>query len=317
MAKKLLVAANIHSGAGAVRENLASVIDFCVSRGFAVSVRTSQHPRDLVSYIAEHGGEYGVLLSTGGDGTLNETLNGLMRCPAPPLLAYIPAGTVNDFASSLGIPRDPAKALRLLDEGEPFRCDAGKFGEEYFAYVAAFGAFTDVSYETPQEAKQLLGRFAYIVEGIKRLPTLRAYHMTVEGDDFSLEEDFIFGMASNSTSVAGFRFDSKHGVAMDDGTFEVTLVRAPHNLNERQALLNGIMRQEPVPGLLDFFHTKTLSIRAAEPVRWTLDGEFGGEVAEVEIQNCPQAFTILAPKADAGPQSSPDALPGKESASRT
>lgn len=294
--KKMLITANIHAGNGAIREHLVDWIDHYVARGYEVSVHTSQQPRDLISYISQNAAGYDLLVSSGGDGTLNETLNGLMHCPSPPLLAYIPAGTVNDFATSLRIPRDLEQASRLVWEGVPFRCDIGRFGSQYFSYVAAFGAFTDVAYQTPQVAKQVLGRLAYLIEGIKRLPNLRAFPMKIQGDQFQLEDDFLFGMVSNSTSVGGFHFEDKLGVAMDDGVLEVLLVRMPHNMSEQQAVINGLMKQHPIPGLLYMFRTKQLAIRSGEAIPWTLDGEYGGTVQDVEIANCHQALNILVPK---------------------
>ncbi|MGI5894639.1 MAG: diacylglycerol/lipid kinase family protein [Candidatus Merdivicinus sp.] len=296
--KEMLLTANIHAGTGMVRDHLAELIDYYVSLGYDVTVHTSQKPRELIDYIGENGDKYELLVSTGGDGTLNETLNGLMKCDTPPVLCYLPAGTVNDFATSLKIPKEMEEAAKLVENGVPFCCDIGQFGEQYFSYVAAFGAFTEVAYQTPQAIKQIFGRLAYIVEGIKRLPNLRAYRMEIQGDDFELEEDFLFGMVTNSTSVGGFHFEDKIGIAMDDGYLEVVLVRMPRSMNERQAIINGIMKQESVPGLLEWYRTKTLKIHSNERMPWTLDGEFGGEVEEVTISNCHQALKILVPRED-------------------
>lgn len=295
MNRKLLIAVNIHAGNGQVKENLAGLIDYCVSLGWEVSVHTSQHPRDLPSYIAENAGRFDLLVSSGGDGTLNETLNGLMGCENPPLLCYIPAGTVNDFASSLKIPKNFEEAARLLENGVPYCCDIGRFGSQYFAYVAAFGAFTSVSYQTSQQSKQLFGKLAYIMEGIRQLPTLRPCRMRVELEEEQLEGEFLFGMVSNSTSVAGLHFSDRFGISMEDGLLEVLLVRHPRNIGEQQAILNGLMKKEPVPGLLYLSRAKTLRIEAPEPIPWTLDGEFGGELRETDIAACRQALRILVP----------------------
>ena len=231
MYRKLLFTLNPHAGRGAVREHFTDLVDGFVRAGYDVTVHTSQKPLDLPDYIAENAGSYEVLVSCGGDGTLNETVNGLMRCPERPAFCYIPAGTVNDFASSLGIPKDMRKAGRLVEEGIPFDCDIGQFGERYFAYVAAFGAFTDVSYQTPQQSKQLFGKLAYVAEGIKRLPGLSPYRVRVRCGEMDLEEDFLYGMVSNSTSVAGLKLSEEH-IFLNDGLFEVAMVRYPRNLSE-------------------------------------------------------------------------------------
>lgn len=295
MFRKMLLTANIHAGKGAVRNALPEIIDYYVSKGWDVTVHTTQQQQELPDYLRENACGYELLASTGGDGTLNETINGLMSCGNPPLLAYLPAGTVNDFASSLKIPKDMFAAAKLLETGTPRKVDLGLFGKQYFSYVAAFGAFTDVAYQTPQAAKQVWGRLAYLVEGVKRLPTLRPFHMKLEGDDFSLEEDFIYGMVSNSTSVGGFHIPDQLGIAMDDGLLEMAFVRFPKNFSEQQAIINALVKQEPTPGLIHLRQVSKLHITSEEPIPWTLDGEFGGEVQELDIQCCPRALQILVP----------------------
>lgn len=292
MYRKLLFTLNPHAGRGAVREHFTDLVDGFVRAGYDVTVHTSQKPLDLPDYIAENAGGYEVLVSCGGDGTLNETVNGLMRCPERPAFCYIPAGTVNDFASSLGIPKDMRKAGRLVEEGIPFDCDIGQFGERYFAYVAAFGAFTDVSYQTPQQSKQLFGKLAYVAEGIKRLPGLSPYRVRVRCGEMDLEEDFLYGMVSNSTSVAGLKLSEEH-IFLNDGLFEVALVRYPRNLSEQQAILNGLLKREAVPDLLYLFRTPRLEISSQGPLPWTLDGEFGGDVRQTVIENRQGAVRIL------------------------
>ena len=303
MYRKMLLTANIHAGKGTVGNRLPGVIDYYVSQGWDVTVHTTQGRSELVDYLTENACGYEMLVSSGGDGTLNETINGLMACSAPPILSYLPAGTVNDFASSLKIPKDMAEAARLSENGVPRRVDLGLFGEQYFSYVAAFGAFTDVAYQTPQAAKQVWGRLAYLVEGVKRLPSLRSYHMKLSADGFELEDDFLYGMVSNSTSVGGFRFHEQLGVSMDDGVLELALVRFPKNLSEQQAVINALLKQEAVPGLVYLRRVSHLHIVSEVPVPWTLDGEFGGEVQELDVRCCPQALEILVPgeepKADA------------------
>ncbi len=291
MSRKLLFTLNPHAGKSAVRDCFLDLVDGFVRDGFDVSVYTSQKPHELPDYIAARAGNYDMLVACGGDGTLNEAVNGLMRCPEPPDFCYIPAGTVNDFASSLGIPKDMVRAGRLAAEGVPFHCDIGQFGERYFAYVAAFGAFTDVSYQTPQQSKQVFGKLAYIAEGIKRLPDLSPYRLRVRWGDQELSGDFLYGMVSNSTSVAGMKFAEEH-IYLNDGLFEVVLVRYPRNLLERQAILNGLLKRETVPELLYFFRTPKLEVLAETPIPWTLDGEFGGSVEQVEIQNRRSALRI-------------------------
>ena len=290
--KKLLFTLNPHAGRGAIRDCFLDLVDGFVREGYDVTVHTTQKQGELPEYLAENAEKYEMLVSSGGDGTLNETVNGLMQCEDPPAFCYIPAGTVNDFATSLGISKEMREAGKLVTEGVPFACDVGRFGERYFSYVAAFGAFTEVSYQTPQQTKQVFGKLAYIAEGIKRLPTLAPYSIRVKWEGQEISGEFLYGMVSNSTSVAGMKLSEGH-IYMNDGLFEVILVRQPENLSDRQAILNGLLKREPVENLLYFFRTPKLEIQSDAPLPWTLDGEFGGSVTDVTVENCPGAVKIL------------------------
>ena len=293
MEKRLLFAFNPQAGKGEIRQKLLPVVQIFNEGGYDVTVRPTRQGGELPSIVAEEASNYDLLVVSGGDGTLNEAIAGLMACPRPVPLGYLPAGTVNDFATSLSIPKEMTEAARAVMEGWVFPCDVGRFNDRYFAYVAAFGAFTQVSYETPQPAKNLLGRIAYFLEGIRSLPQIKGYQVSLSWDQGEAEGRFLFGMVSNATSVGGFGLPVGKGVKMDDGLLEVTLVREPRSAMELQAIINTLLLQQPDHEAILHFQTASLELRSQEAIPWTLDGEFGGETKKVRIADCPQALPVL------------------------
>ena len=233
------------------------------------------------------------VVCSGGDGTLDEVVSGMMKCPKRIPLGYIPAGSTNDFASSLKIPKDMAKAAKIAVTGRKFSCDVGKFDEKPFIYVAAFGIFTEVSYSTKQEWKNILGHAAYLLEGAKSLHSFASYHMRVEHDGEVLEGEFIFGMITNSISVGGFKNMTGKNVELDDGVFEVTLIHMPKNPVELNAILASLTNLIDDTDLIHSFKSSQVSFLSEEEVPWTLDGEFGGATREVTVRNEQRALDIM------------------------
>jgi YegS/Rv2252/BmrU family lipid kinase len=207
-------------------------------------------------------------------------------------IGYIPAGSTNDFANSLFMPKGMTEAASMIMEEEPYRCDIGKFNHQTFAYIAAFGLFTDVSYQTDQDLKNILGHVAYILEGVKRLFDIKSYHLKVTTDEMSVEDDFMFGMISNSRSVGGFKHLTGKNVDMNDGLFEVTLITKPKNPLDLQEILTSILAAEDNTDLIYSFKSAKITIESEEEVPWTLDGEFGGDHKLVEIENRHEALNL-------------------------
>jgi diacylglycerol kinase (ATP) len=293
MNRKLLFVFNPHSGRAQLKNKLVGILDLFVKHGYEVTIHPTQAKLDAKQVVMERAGQYDLLVCSGGDGTMNEVVDGLMEIDPRPNLGYIPAGTVNDFASSLHISRDMMKAAELVMTGKPFACDIGGFNREYFTYVAAFGLFTDVAYQTPQQSKNMLGRMAYILEGAKRLSNIQSYHIKVEHDQGVIEDDFIFGLVTNSTSVGGFKGYRGSDVKLDDGLFEVSLIKTPANAIELQMIIGALMMKEINKDFITTFHTSRLTLTSEEEVPWTLDGEYGGTEKEVQIVNHPKAIHIL------------------------
>ncbi len=298
MQKSLLFLVNPKAGKAEIKNNLMEIIDQFVKKEWRVEVRTTQYSGEVTDIIREHGGEYDMVVVAGGDGTLNEAVNGLIQCEGEPQLGYLPTGTTNDFAVSLNLPREVHHATDVIVNGKPFSCDAGKFAERNFVYVAAFGMFTEVSYSTPQPSKNMLGRVAYILEGIKSLADVKTYPLTIEQNGESITGEFLFGMVSNSLSVGGFKMGKPSEVSMNDGLLEVLLVKKPRNLVELQSIVASLLLNDLNNPCLYSFHTSDMRVFSSEEISWTLDGEFGGNLRDVQISVVPQAYTIMVPDGD-------------------
>ena len=293
--RKLLFVVNSHAGKEAIRTQMVRVLDTFVRAGWVPTVYMSQHSGELPALVRKWAPDYDLVVCSGGDGTLNETLNGLMPLERRPALGYIPAGTTNDFAASLGIPKNLAKAALAAVEGVPVSLDVGRFGSRYFAYVAAFGAFTDVTYSTPQQYKNSLGRLAYLIEGAQRLSSLKTYPLRLEYDDGCTEGEFFVGLVSNSNYVAGLPVGRWIDTSMSDGLMEVTLVRKPAQMIELTRVASNLLKGELDPEVVFTVKTRRLRVTSPEPIPWTLDGEYGGAPTDVTLENLHRALTVHLP----------------------
>ena len=296
MKKKMLFIYNPRAGKSQIRSNLLDMIDIFVKAGYEVTAYPTQAQGDGIKAVTERQiGYYDMIACSGGDGTLDEVVTGMMRCEKRLPIGYVPAGTTNDFAGSLGIPRSMEKAARVIVDGRSFRCDVGGFNENIFVYIAAFGLFTDVSYETRQDMKNVLGHMAYVLEGMRKLSKVKSYAMKVTSGDKVIKGDFIFGMITNSLSVGGFKKITGDNVKLDDGVFEVTLIKRPGNPVELNTIMAAMVNRNIDTDLMECFTASELQIESAEDIAWTLDGEFGGRHSRVEIQNYKQALEIRVP----------------------
>ena len=291
--KKLLFVVNGHSGKGQIKNKLLDIIDIMIKEGYHVQVHTTQEREDATKVVREQAKYYDLVVCSGGDGTLDEAVTGMMQSEVRTPLGYIPAGSTNDFANSLEIPKDMIQAAKTAVLGVPFSCDVGEFNGDYFIYVAAFGIFTDVSYATSQELKNALGHVAYILEGAKRLHTIKSYHMRVEYDGNEIEGDFLLGMITNSTSVGGFKNMTGKDVKLDDGMFEVTLIHKPKNIIELNTIIASLTNLKDETDLIDSFRADSVKFYSEEEIPWTLDGEVGGDHKEVQIKDHCKAVDIM------------------------
>lgn len=293
--KNMLLFVNPAAGRSKMHYQLMDVISRFTAAGYDVTCHPTQKPQDITEVIAERGERFDMIVTCGGDGTLNETVTGIMQLKHRPLLGYIPAGTVNDFATSLHIPKNIPDAVTNIIEGVPFSVDLGGFNDRYFTYVAAFGAFTKVSYATPHASKQALGRAAYILEGIRSLTDIRPIHVRAKTGDTEIEDDVILGMVTNATSVGGFKALDDSIVKMDDGLNELILVRAPKVLADYNAIVGALIARDFKPDHFHILQSDSVTLDFDVPVPWTLDGEYGGDTDHAVVINIPKPIRIMVP----------------------
>lgn len=293
MSKRLLFILNPRSGKGQIKEHLADILDIMVKAGYEVCVHITQAQGDAITKTIEQAKSFDRIVCSGGDGTLDEVVTGMMKSEKKIPIGYIPAGSTNDFGSSLGIDKDMMKAARISVSDNLFPCDIGQFNSDSFVYVAAFGIFTEVSYATPQDLKNTLGHAAYIIEGAKQLRDIPSFRMQVEYDGNVLYDEFIYGMITNSKSVGGFKGIIRGDIGLNDGVFEVTLIRMPRNpieLNDILAFMTGMVQESEY---VYSFQTSQIMFTSGKEVPWTLDGEYGGSHKEITVKDMPKALEIV------------------------
>lgn len=295
MDNKLFFVFNPFSGKAQIKNKLMKVVDVFTKNGWLVSLYPTQKVGDAYRIIKKYAPSFDLLVIAGGDGTLNEGIQALMTFEPTkrPSIGYIPTGTTNDFASTLKIPKNTVKAAENIMSGDSFSCDVGCFNGQNFLYVAAFGAFTDVAYSTPQQSKNFWGHSAYILEGIKKLSALKPNHLIFDCADAHIEGDFIYGMISNTNSIGGFKAGKVFEAELNDGLFEVVLVKNPTTLIERQEIITNLLTQELTSASFYVFKTDSIKITSEDDVKWTLDGEFGGNCGSVNINVEHNAITFI------------------------
>jgi len=295
--KRLLFIYNPHAGKELLKPKLSDIIDIFVKAGYEVVAYPTQSYRDAYRKVSEYDSdEYDLVVCSGGDGTIDEVVTGMMQRDKQDPIGYIPTGTTNDFANSLHIPKGLLRAADNAVNGTLFPCDVGKFNDDIFVYIAAFGLFTDVSYQTKQEMKNVLGHLAYVLEGTKRLFNVPSYRIKVTHDGETLEDEFIFGMVTNSRSVGGFRNMIGKQVVFDDGLFEVTLIKTPKNPLALQEIVASLLIEQVDTKHMYSFKTGRITFESLEEIPWTLDGEFGGAHDEVTVENLNRQLRIMVPE---------------------
>ena len=299
MGKKLFFVYNPKAGKAMIRSKLADILNIFAASDYELTVFPTRRQGEASEVVAERGGGYDLIVCSGGDGTLDETVTGLLEGGYRVPLGYIPAGSTNDFGGSLALPKNMIRAAETIVNGVNFPCDVGSFNDDVFVYIAAFGLFTDVSYETAQDMKNVLGHIAYLLEGMKRLSKVRSYPMKVSYEGKTIEDEFIFGMITNSTSVGGFKNITGKNVKLDDGVFEVTLIKTPKNVVDFNNIMLSLLNRDIDTDTMYCFRTAEVVLESKEPVTWTLDGENGGAHTEVRIRNINKRIEIRVKKAEA------------------
>lgn len=295
MKNKLLFIYNPMAGKSKIKTWLSSIIE-CFGRGnYEVVIYATKGKKDAKRIVTDclKREDYELVVCSGGDGTLNEVISGIMEFEKKPVIGYLPSGTTNDFAFNLKLPKSLPKAAEVVLNGEIFPCDIGLINGKYFTYTAAFGLFTDASYETTQAHKNTLGRMAYILEGIKRLPNWKAYTVEIRCGERVIKDSFIYGMVANSISVGGFKGLAGKDVQLDDGLFEGIFIKMPQTVMEFQGVINDLLKGNLNSDHIYSFPVKEMTLISDEKVPWSIDGEFGGDYETVEISNLSRVVSII------------------------
>ncbi|MBR4942290.1 MAG: YegS/Rv2252/BmrU family lipid kinase, partial [Clostridia bacterium] len=239
--------------------------------------------------------DYDRLICSGGDGTLSEVVNGVINSGHNIPIGYIPCGTTNDFADTLGLGTNIKKAAEFAAGGEPVVCDVGSFNGKFFTYTAAFGLFSEVAYITPQSIKSVIGRAAYLLNGAESMIEAKPQHLRVSFNGEVIEEDFLFGMISNSKSIGGFKGIGGISVELSDGLFETVLVKMPKNVNDMQLIMRAFMQKDLRPEFGVYsVKSSNITVEAFGETTWTLDGDYGGAPSKVEISVLKEAVSYIA-----------------------
>lgn len=291
--RKLLMIVNPRAGKSKSHGPLFDAAAALSQAGYLLSIHVTSAPGDAAETARREGGRYDLVVAVGGDGTLNEVVSGLVQLRRPPLLGYLPQGSTNDFAASLRISGDPAEAAAAIARNVPRLLDVGFWNGRSFLYVASFGAFTRSSYAAPQNAKNALGHFAYILEGMKDLSTLRPYHVRLTAGGEVLDGEYLFGAVCNSTSIGGLMKLEEERVVLDDGKFELLLIPNPRTPADLQNLVLALLNQEYDREGLVFRHVSSIHLETAEELPWSLDGEYAPSLPAVDIENRRQALEML------------------------
>ena len=282
------------AGKARYKDGFGDVMRLFSEGGYRTTVFFTEARGDATRFAAEFAPQYDMIACIGGDGTLSEVIAGLMQVDNPPPIGYIPLGSANDVASTLGLSKDPVEAAKRMMEGTPHPFDVGGFQDsEYFTYVAAFGAFTEVSYATPQNEKAALGYLAYMLHAAGALSKLESIHVRVDYEGGTIEGDVLYGGVSNSTRVAGVVKLRKDLVSLSDGKFEVLLVPTPHSLGAFTRSASGLLGQKYNGVDVILIQSSDLTVTFDKPVSWTRDGENGGSHQVVHLVNHPSAVNII------------------------
>ena len=305
---KLLMILNPHAGQKKANKHLHTILRTFCEYGYRCEVYVTGAPGDATRYVMACGEDYDLIVCAGGDGTLNETIAGIVGAGLDCPVGYIPCGTTNDYASSIGLSGDVAQAALDIMQGKPRDFDVGRFNGRYFVYTATCGAFARASYSTSQAAKNVLGHLAYVLEGVRDISSLKPFHMHVETEDAVLDDQFIFCSITNSTSVGGIlKLDSRL-VSLNDGKFEITLVREPKTPADWGKIISGVTSQNLPNDMIAFMSARDIRVTAEKPMEWTLDGERGEEIAEAVMENVRNAVRIIIPQID---EATPPPLAGE------
>lgn len=294
--KKLLYIFNARAGHGSnvIRRHLLDIVTKCNESGYSITIITTRYAGHATELVREYADDYDLILCSGGDGTVNEIVNGMIRVENKKPIAYLPTGTTNDYGSSLGLPREVSRCIESITGEDLFDVDVGMLNDKAFVYVACLGTPVKVTYTTPQDEKNTWGYMAYVSELIKTLPDIKPYHLKITTDDRVIEGDYLFAFITNSFQVSGFKGVTGKDVSLNDGLFELTLVKNVKNLAELVIpVTTTLATDNPDPRYIERFKISHASVECEEEVEWCLDGEFGGKYRQADIRVSHNAVSFL------------------------
>ena len=281
--KQILLLLNPVAGKGKGKERLFEIIDRLYSHGYQVTAIPTDIDGKANLILQNEWHNYSKLVCVGGDGTLSGAVNAYIagNCEIP--MGYIPLGSTNDFAATLGISKKLLDACDRIAESEPKFIDVGKFNDRYFSYIACTGLLTEVSYMTSQQLKNMLGHNAYLLKGVFALKNAKKIRYTVKTDSETIEGDYLFASVSNTEKAGGvFKFP-KGEIQLDDGYFELTLLKAPNGIYEMTTLINDLINGKVKGSSFVKRKVRHATIEINQPRGWSLDGENGGMTQSANI----------------------------------
>ena len=290
---KCLLIVNPRSGKMKIQNELVGIIKLLNEAGYEVQVeitRYHNHARELASKSAN----FDIVVCSGGDGTLNQVASGLVDADLSTPLGYIPAGSTNDYANTLGLSFDMLEATQNIIDGKKYLLDIGIANTtSYFNYIASFGLFSSVSYSTPQRQKNILGHTAYLLNGLNDLANIKTYHIKGKTLTQAFEGDYLLGFVLNTTSIAGLVKLDPQMVDLSDGLFEVLLVKKPKDMIDRGQLVDGLLNRDYSNPAFTFLKTNKLDLYLDNDTSWSLDGEEVKLGKEVNISILHQRIPLI------------------------
>ena len=303
--KELLFVVNPKAGRTVIKSELIDILEIFSNAGYRVEVYPTKGQEQTEQFIFENAEKFDLVVCAGGDGTLDNTVGGIMKLERKLKrrihLGYIPCGSTNDYARSLRMSFNPVQAAKDIVEGEICHVDVGRLENTFFIYVAAFGAFTDISYSTPQNLKNALGHAAYVLEASKTLFNLKSYNLKIYFDGEEVEGDFIYGQITNSLSVGGFKNIGSKDMSFSDGLFETVLIKTPATPVELQRIINSLLIDDLQDDMIVFRKSSRVVIKSSEELPWTVDGEYGGSYKTTSVSNIRKAISMTLKNKSAFP----------------
>lgn len=296
MGNQVLLIVNPNAGRGKVQRRIPEIKEDLIKTGYDVDIINTKKNFSAKDIIKEYNKKPDIVICCGGDGTVNDLVSSVMHLDDKPKISFIPLGTINDFARTIGLSRKKYFMQGIFKNYSEKKSDIGKINEKYFTYVAAFGAFTAVSYVTSQRLKKCLGKLAYFIVGIKYFFKIRSYKVKLGIDGEKIEKECIYGSVSNSKSIGGFQWFRKRDIAIDDGKFEVLLINKPKYKIQYLSIIFDILLRRYQSKNFFYKQGSKIEITSEKSLTWTIDGEFGGRTKKTKISNCKEAVTFVVPK---------------------